>query len=476
MLVDQLADTAASTIGPEPPAPTGEPWGRRLWVAAVIVGLLAIAIESYGIRTWPMADDEVPSLVELGLLHIGAERFFSVPADQVWKLPRATPVWNATQRAAIALLPRSEVSYRIPSVIFGVALAVFAFVAAARWRGLWFAAALIIMLLGNQLFVLLTQLNRFYSLPLLLVAIMLALSWRPNGRAGTAIAVGVLAVLTVLSHNVTVALFGLMFIAAVLAFAIGCAPLYVVVRTGVAVTVGALLYFFYLRPLVEGWHSTGNPTPVLISFAAQAGVPALGLALFGGWLTVMRFRGQRLMTWCVLIAVGSMCMFLVTHMTWSPRYFLFFLPPIWLLAANGMEYVARRLASPAMSTAWYGAIVFLLLPGLASHFQDGSRHDYRQAAAVLAQVARPGEPILSDDAETISVLPARGSASGTRRPHAGHRAAADRVLPRVPIERLDAAAGGAAPAHGSSRRNLQASLRRVLARSAHIPRAGRAGS
>ena len=388
-------------------ASLAEPWGRRLWIAAALVGLLAVGLESYGIASWPMADDEVPSLVELGLLHIGAERFFSVPADQVWKLPRATPFWNATQRIAIAVLPKSEISYRIPSVVYGVILSLFTFVVAARWRGLWFAAALVIMLLGSELFLLLTQLNRFYSLPLLLLAVTFALMWWPKGRTGTAVVVGILTVMTVLSHNVTVAVFGLTFVAAVLAFAIGCAPFRVVVRSGVAAVIGALLYFLYLRPLVMGWHSTGNPTPVLISFAAQAGIPALALALFGSWLTIVRPREQRLMLWCVLIGVGSMCLFLVTHMTWSPRYFLFFLPALWLLAAHGMEFVARRLGSPSLGAAWYGAVIVLLLPGIASHFQDGSRHDYRRAAAIVAEAAGPGAPILSDDAETISYyLPA----------------------------------------------------------------------
>ncbi len=49
----------------------------------------------------------------------------------------------------------------------------------------------------------------------------------------------------------------------------------------------------------------------------------------------------------------------------------------------------------------------MLLPNLLSHYQDGSRHDYRRAAAVLMTNAQQDQPILSDDAETISYyLPA----------------------------------------------------------------------
>ena len=48
--------------------PRGEPWGPRLWLAFAIVLVAATCLQSYGIRTWPMADDEVPSLVEMGLI------------------------------------------------------------------------------------------------------------------------------------------------------------------------------------------------------------------------------------------------------------------------------------------------------------------------------------------------------------------------------------------------------------------------
>jgi len=67
------------------------------------------------------------------------------------------------------------------------------------------------------------------------------------------------------------------------AYIVGRAPRYLVVRTAVAAAISVLLYFFFIRPLVSGWHSTGNPTPVLVSFAAHAGVPSLALAFRRGF-------------------------------------------------------------------------------------------------------------------------------------------------------------------------------------------------
>src|ERR1700722_8885026 len=92
---------------------TGEPWGRRLWLTFAAVVLVASCLESYGINKWPMADDEVPSLVEMGLLRIDAPALFSVPASQIGKLPKGVPVWYKLQRFFIDLLPNNELSFRI---------------------------------------------------------------------------------------------------------------------------------------------------------------------------------------------------------------------------------------------------------------------------------------------------------------------------------------------------------------------------
>src|SRR5215467_11149967 len=156
-----LLPQPAAKVGLRP----GEPWGRRLWLSLAVVVVVAFGLQAYGINSWPMADDEVPSLVELGVLHIGAEKFFSVPADQIAKLPKATIVWNTFQRNALRVLPQAEVSYRIPGLICGVLTAALVFLFAARRKGLWFASALAILLNGGQLFVYLAPVDRFYALP-----------------------------------------------------------------------------------------------------------------------------------------------------------------------------------------------------------------------------------------------------------------------------------------------------------------------
>jgi len=379
----------------------GEPFGRRLWFGLLAVVLVATCLDSYGISQWPMADDEVPTLVELGLYQVPGNAF-SVPAVQLERLPRALPVYYAFQRATLQVLPHNELGFRMPSLFCAILVSGLAFVVAARWRGLWFGAALAIVLNLSQPFVYLAQIDRFYSMPLLMLALTLVAICTAGRDVPLTLATAVLATLTILSHNVTVAVFVLAFLAACCAYVVGWAPRYLVVRTSVAAALSVLLYVFFIRPLVSGWHSTGNPTPVLVSFAAHAGVPSLALAFLGVWMAISRRERGVSMAWWAAMLCGTLCFLQLTGMTWNPRYFLFFLPPLWILAAYAMERVACRLESTSMAAAWYCCVVVLLAPNLLSHYQDGSRHDYRRAAAVLKSSAQPGQPILSDDAETIS--------------------------------------------------------------------------
>ena len=386
---------------------TGEPWGMRLWLALALAVLVAFVLDSYKIGAWPMADDEVPTLVELHLQTVEPAAF-SVPAVQLERLPKSLPVYYAFQGFALKFLPHNELGFRIPSLVCALLTAALAFVTAARWRGLWFAAALAIVMNFSQLFVYLAQIDRFYSMPLLLLITSLIVIWLPRDGVAPIALTAVLTLLTILAHNVTVAVFVLSFLAASAAFVVGRAPLRVVVRTAVAAAISVLVYFAYVRPLVAGWHSTGNPTPVLVSFVAHAGVPVLALALAGCWMAITRRSNdvdETAMTWCGLMLAGSLCFLQFTGMTWNPRYFLFFMPPLWVIAAYAAAFIARHVSHGgyrSIGAAWYGCVLLLMMPNLLSHFQDGSRHDYRQAAEVLRANAIDGQPILSDDAETIS--------------------------------------------------------------------------
>jgi len=84
-----------------------------------------------------------------------------------------------------------------------------------------------------------------------------------------------------------------------------------------------------------------------------------------------------------------------TIRNWNPRYALFFMPPVWVLAANGSAVIAEALAPRHLARWWLAALVVLLLPKVVSHFVDGSRHDFRTAAQTIAARA-PLDPVFSN--------------------------------------------------------------------------------
>lgn len=365
------------------------------------VVILTTAICAYGIASWPLIDDEVPTLVEMGLMELEAAAF-SVPGSQIGRLPRAMPVWYAFQEAALSVLPATEFGFRLPSLICAVLTSALAFTVAARWRGLWFASGLSLIILGSPMFVLLAQVNRFYAMPLLLLTTTLVVIAVPGGGPVRLAAAVALAAVTSLSHNITVAVFGFTSVALVGAHLVGHTERAAAVRGVAAAGVTTVLYLSYIRPLVHGWASTGNPTPPLISFAAHSGVVVLGLALFALWLLVTRVERDRSLTWWALLLGASLVFLPIAPVSWNPRYFVFFMPALWVLAAHGVEFLAARCGYGLAGLGVYGLAGLLLAPGLLSHYQDGSRHDYRRAAEVLASHSDGRAPILSDDAETIS--------------------------------------------------------------------------
>ena len=283
----------------------GQSSGPLLWCAVIFAMVITACVASYHIGTWPMVDDEVPTLVELGMVQVDPQAF-SVPAAQIGRLPKALPVFYAFQRAALRLVPQNEFGFRLPSLVCAILTSGLLFLIAARRRGLWYAAALAIVVNTSQPFVLLSQVNRFYSMPLLLTVVsMAAITWR-GGGVGMIAVVAALAALTVLSHNVIVVVFVLAFLSACAVYILGRCSAQLVLRSGVAAVVSVLLYVFFIRPLVQGWASTGNPTQVLVSVyraCRRSGTCPRGVRFISGAHAPARR------------AVGSV---VGTHVRWEP--------------------------------------------------------------------------------------------------------------------------------------------------------------
>ncbi len=370
---------------------------RRLqnWLlipAALIAVLLFVVPAGW----WPWDHDEVHSLVELGLVPLDA---FPGPVAQMERMHRLVPMFYAMQHAAVLFLPQNEWGMRLLSSICGALVTLVAFSVGARVRGTWFAAALFVLLAGSQTMVWLAQQNRFYSLALLFMVVALALEWWTGDSwlyDGLAVAAAVAAVL---SHNLTLIMFGLSAVALTATWLVGWTPRTPVRRAGLVLIATAAVYVFYLRPLTAGWMSgnTGGTSP-LLSFVAQAGMTPLALALPGCVAVLNRKDAPFWSSWVLLAALGVGFVAVSPRIlgNWNPRYGLFFMVPIWWLAAMGCDAIMRRLESNQLRLACLLAVAALHAPKLASHYVDGSRHDFRTAAAVVAAKAPGAGTVLTN--------------------------------------------------------------------------------
>jgi hypothetical protein len=191
-----------------------------------------------------------------------------------------------------------------------------------------------------------------------------------------------------------------MAVSAAAAWIIGSTSWVAARRAIVAASAGVIVYLVYLRPILAGWVSggTGGTSPI-VSFVAQVGIVPVGLAFYGG---IWAIGDRKFHAWLILLALSLTFVTLSPAImgNWNPRYGLFFMVPLWVLAAVGAAAIADALGSRTRSLAWLGAIVLLSLPKLASHFVDGSRHDFRTSAAAVAS-ADPQDAIVSNWPATL---------------------------------------------------------------------------
>jgi len=376
--------------------------GIRLGIATAFAFILTACFHFYGINEWPWDHDEVPSLVELGLSNIEMK---GAIADQAKKLPKLLPAWYGSQRFALSCLPVNEGGSRILPASCGVLAVVLAFYFAARYWGLAIGIALLLVLDGSQCFIWLSQQNRFYSMAVLFLTLTWIVTWRLKASLLSAACIVPLTGLAILSHNLLVVVFLIAFIAACLATWLGWAPRAVLCQCGLSAAVSVALYIFYLRPIMAGWVSggTGGTNP-LVSLIAQVGMPTLALALLGSAATLWSRATRKTWGWWVILLAGGLAFVVLSPWimkAWNPRYGILFMPPVFVLAAFAVAHIGRLLKPFSLQVAWYCCVALLLLPKLASHYQDGSRHDFRTAASVVLGHYTEGNKVLSNWPETL---------------------------------------------------------------------------
>lgn len=375
--------------------------GPPRWTVLLVLAAVT-SLYSYKLGTWPWDHDEVLSLAEVGVV---APDAFPGPGDQVLRLGRLLPAWALAQSSALRVLPHDELGARLLPTACGIAVVVWSFAVGWRWRGPLFAWSLLTMVGGSQLMIWLSQQNRFYPLALLGLLATTVQILSPSRSWFRALFAAAVAAATMLTHTLVLVPLGLMAVAATVMTFAARGSRTVLVRSWAAALAAALVYVVHSRPIIAGWVSgTTGGTPPLVSLLAQVGIPTMAFALFGACAVASGTRTERNARWWTLVAALSLLFVAAVPLllrNWNPRYALLLVPPLWVVAALGIETVLGRLPGAGLQAALLLAVLTLQAPKLVSHLVDGSRHDFRAAASVVTRANTAGLPVYSNWPATL---------------------------------------------------------------------------
>lgn len=383
----------------------------RFCTGVLMVGLLCGGMYFWRLGDWPWDVDELSSLEEMGLLDPTIRQPVLHPESIVVRLPRLVPVWYTFQKGVLQWVPVNEWGCRLLSALCAIGAVMVLYGWAWRWRGPRFAAALALLAGGSLLLLWLAQQNRFYTMALLWLVLAEAAIWARSKDWGWMVGAILFTLLAVLTHNVAIVLFVLQAGVVLAGWALGGVQLAVALRAGLAGLLAAGVYLVHVRPIAGHWTGAGLTwAPPWASFTAHVGMPTLALALLGSALALVGEKERRPMgVWAGLTLGVLLFVLLVPWLmpVWNPRYSLLWVLPVWVTGAWAVETVGAALVQWATSSAgqpsggllgrirpllpglllvgWYGCVALLLVPKWASHWIDGTRHDYRQAAQWVVQ-------------------------------------------------------------------------------------------
>lgn len=378
--------------------------GRRFWLALAAVVVLATGLRLTGLGRWPFASDELGTFREV-------EHFHNPPnplthPDQA--VPRVIPLSMLALDTGYRLFGRDEFGGRLLVALFGVANVAVVVIGLSRvlprpvalTAGLWLAVSV------EHIFY--SQYHRFYTLAALLVA-SATLAAARSVRTGSGPWMGVACVfawLSVLAHTLAGAVFGVLLLGGLISAVGGQRRPLIVAGIGAA-GAGAGLAFVIL-PIVgakaglTSW--TGlTSAHALLGAVLQVSWPVCVLAVPGAVVMWRHDRTQALF-WIGATGVwAGMAVALPAVLPYHSAYIFPFALPMFVLAASAVvEIVGALRQNPVAARLVWVGLPLLNLPALASYYQDGNRHDFRAAAAYVAERISPADRVISNEPDKLA--------------------------------------------------------------------------
>jgi hypothetical protein len=370
---------------------------------ALLVALLAAVLRFHDLGAWPYSGDETASLHEEDVLFHGVQ---VAHASQAYRLPHLIPLSYLALHLSHVLFGGDEWGTRVVVALLGVLSVVLVYwlLDGPLSRPVAIVAAVLVALLPQH--VLHSQETRFYmvatcfSFATLLTGARILQShgtFYPVLSAGAALA-------AVLTHTLLIVLLPLVCVALYIAsYAQGRSlPRATWIVFAAAAAGLALLVALYIQPLVRGWnaheswgYSVGH---AMLASAVMVGVP-LGLLSIVGVILLLHARSPQGYYWTVCyLAWAGASVALPLVIPYHAEYVF----PLVLAALVAAAYaiviiyqLLREIAPPA-AYAWLGLSCLANLPALASHYVDGSRWNFRDAAAYVRSSWEAGDRVVSD--------------------------------------------------------------------------------
>jgi 4-amino-4-deoxy-L-arabinose transferase-like glycosyltransferase len=365
-----------------------------------LLAALAASLRFYTLGDWSFAGDEIATLQETRALFGPGE-----PAgeSQIDRLPRVIPASYIINRAGYALFGWDEWGTRVVSALSGTALVGVVAVLGPLVLGRRVAMLLAVLIAVSPAYIFQSQTNRFYSLAALFAGTTIlagAVSLKRASVWWATLALVSLAV-SMLTHAVTAALAPALGVGMFLTRQrdVPALPRTAVVVGGVATVAIAAWLAIYVRPLLAGWNEgvSWAYSPVHSTMAA---VNMLGwpLSLLAGVGVVLMVEDRSELRWywlCCLATWVTTSIALPFVMTYQPWYSFPTALAVLVFAAYGAGGIYDRLrpSRPFTSAAFVALVVSLGLPGLVSHYLDGSKADARAAIEYVDRHWAPGDRI-----------------------------------------------------------------------------------